>query len=269
LILGADFSPLEVGMAILVALAVEGGSLWMLRTGGGTPLHADISDERSRPISVAITPVVDDAPLLKLGSKIDPRKLPDRWVAPRPVERATPAAFPSPAAQHTPAAIPTTRVADAGQKPPSPTADLIKEVDLSVAMPEAGPSPVSTVQGAADGVKEGTETDPLKAHAVSLYKQKLNDWFSSRFPIRGKIPFETLKTLHATVSITFGSDRTVASFRMTNPSGNAVFDDTLHSSLSNIQSSGIEVPPPPPMYPDILGESRAFFFNCKDRSRCE
>jgi hypothetical protein len=185
------------------------------------------------------------------------------------VERATPQAFPSPAAPLTPAAIPTTAVADAGQRAPSPTAEITKQVDLTAPVPEAGPAPVSTVEGAEDGVKNGTETDPLKAHAVSLYKQRLNDWFSSRFPIRGKIPFETLKNLHATVVITFSSERTVAGFNITSPSGNAVFDDVLRSSLAGIQSSGTEVPPPPPMYPDILGESRAFFFNCKDRSRCE
>ena len=38
---------------------------------------------------------------------------------------------------------------------------------------------MSTVEGAADGVKEGTETDPLKAHAIDLYKAQLDRWFSS------------------------------------------------------------------------------------------
>ena len=265
----ADFSPLEIGLAALLALAVEAGSLALLRTRGGPLVHADISDERTRPMSVAITPVLDDAPLLKLGSKKDPKKLPDRWIAPRAVERAAPAAFPSPAAALHPAAIPTTQVPDAGEKTPPPNAEITKEVDLSAPVPEAGPAPVSATEGAADGVKDGTETDPLKAHAVSLYRVRLDDWFSSRFPIRGKVPFATLKGLRARVVVQITGERTVGSFTIAGPSGNATFDDTLHTALSAIVSAGSELPPPPPMYPDILRQSISLSFSCTNRSRCE
>jgi hypothetical protein len=265
----SDFSPLEIGVAALLALALELTSLGLLRAGGGRPVFADISDEKSRPISVAITPVLDDAPALKLGSKKDPHKLPDRWVAPRAVERAAPAAFPSPHAPLTPAAIPTTAVPDAGQRAPSPYAEITRQVDLSTPVPEAGPSPVSTVEGAADGVRNGTETDPLKAHAVSLYRSKLDEWFSAHFPIRGKVPFETLKGLRAKVVVQITGERTVGGYSITSPSGNATFDETLRSSLGSIQSSGAELPPPPPLYPDILQQSISLSFSCTTRSRCE
>ncbi len=146
-----NFTTAEFTLALLVAVLAQAGGLLLLKSGGGTALHADISDERARPMSVAITPMVDDAPLLKLGSPKQPGKLPDRWIAPRPVERTAAAAFPSPHAQATPQAIPTAAVADAGQKAPSPDAEVVKSADLLLTVPDAGPLPVSTIEGAADG----------------------------------------------------------------------------------------------------------------------
>jgi len=269
LTVAANFSFAEIGLGLVIAIAAEFGGLLLLRTGGGTPLRADISDEKARPISVAITPIVDEAPLLKLGSKRQPGRLPDRWTAPRPVARAEQKAFPSTHAPLTPQAIPTVGVADAGQKPPPPNAEITKQTDLSVDVPDAGRAPVTNEEGAADGVKEGTETDPLKAHAVSLYKVQLDRWFSAKFAIRGKIPFETLKTLKGTVVVQIGPDRTVTNFSLTKPSGNATFDEELRSTMANIVASGAELPPPPPAYPDVLGSSQAFSFHCTNRSSCE
>lgn len=264
----ANFSFAEIGLGLVIAVIAEFGGLLMLRTGGGTTLKADISDERSRPISVAITPIVDDAPLLKLGSKRQPGRLPDRWIAPKPVARAQQQAVPSPHASATPSAIPTVAVLDGG-KPPPLNAEVTKQTDLSVEVPDAGRAPVSNEEGAADGVKEGTETDPLKAHAVSLYRSQLDRWFSSKFAIRGKIPFDTLKTLKGTVVVQIGPDRTVTNFSLTKPSGNATFDEELRSTMAGIVASGAELPPPPPMYPDVLGSSQAFSFHCTNRSSCE
>jgi len=265
----ANYSIAEIGLGLVVAVFAELGGLLLLRTGGGTALRAEISDERARPMSVSITPIVDETPLLKLGSKRQPGRLPDRWVAPRPVARAAPAAFPSPHAPLTPQAIPTVGVSDAGLKPPPPNAEITKQTDLSIDVPDAGRAPISTEEGAADGVKEGTETDPLKAHAVSLYRSQLDRWFSAKFAIRGKIPFETLKTLKGTVVVQIGPDRTVTNFSLTKPSGNSTFDEELRSTMASIVASGAELPPPPPMYPDVLGSGQAFCFDCKNRGSCE
>jgi hypothetical protein len=263
-----EFPAGDFTLALGVAIAVQAGALALLKTSGGTPLRADISDEKVRPIAVAITPVPDEeAPLLKLGSKRQPNKLPDRWQAPKPVERAKAAATPSPLAQATPEAIPTTQVTDAG--PPPPDAEVTKQADLTVAVPDAGTPAVSNTEGAADGVKEGTEADPLKAHAISLYRAQLDGWFSSRFAIRGKIPFETLKTLRASVSVSITDGRTIGSFRIASPSGNPVFDEQLRATLAGIQSSGAELPPPPPLYPDILGQSLHLSFSCTTKRLCE
>src|SRR4051812_24323085 len=196
------------------------GGFLLLRTGGGTAVRADISDDLAKPISVAITPIVDDAPLLKLGSKRQPGKLPDRWIAPRPVERQAAAALPSPAALAHPSAIPTVPVSDAG-KPPPPDAQVAKQADLTIPVFDAGPAPVSTTEGALDGVKNGTETDPLKAHAVNMYRAQLGEWFRNRVHIKGKVPFDILKDLKATMQIRLSAERTVEGFTLVSPSGNA------------------------------------------------
>ena len=267
---GGEFSPAEVFVAAGIAVAVEIGSLFLLRSQGGTRLVADISDEHARPIAVSITPVLDDdAPVLKLGTKKQPGKLPDRWLAPRPVERAADRAFPSTRAQLVPQAIPNVPLARPDQAPPSPSADIAKQVDAPIAPSSQEPAPVSTVLGSPDGMRNGTETDPLKAHAVSLYRAQLDAWFSSRFSIRGKLPFEQLKTLKARAVLQITGERTVGSFTIVAPSGNATFDDAVRATLQSIQASQAELPPPPPLYPDILGQSRTVVFSCTNRSRCE
>jgi hypothetical protein len=263
-----NFLPTEIAVGVVVALLAQAGGLLLLKSGGGTALMADISDERARPMSVAITPVVDDTPLLKLGTKKQPGKLPDRWIAPRAVERTTAAAFPSPHAAPVPQAIPTVGVADAGQKP-SRDAEVVKQADLTLQVPEAGPAPVSTIEGAPDGVKEGTETDPLKAHAVDLYKATLTNWFMRRFDIRGKLPFDTLKSLRASAIVNISADRTVTGFTITKPSGNSVFDEQLRASLEAIVASGADLPAPPTNYPDILKSTQSLSFRCDIRSACE
>lgn len=259
----------DILLAAIVAVAVQAGMLTVLRISGGMPLKAP-PEELNRPISVAITPVIEieKLPALKLGSKPQPNKLPDLAPKPQPIERVEAAATPSTKAEPTPQAIPTTRVSDAG--PPPPDAEVAKAVDHTVTpSEEPRPEPVSTTEGSPDGVRGGTETDPLKAHAVSLYRAQLDSWFSSRFRIRGQIPFETLKGLRASVVVNVGSNRTVEGFRIVSPSGDEIFDSKLRASLEAIQSSGAELPPPPPMYPDILGQSLSLSFSCTNRRLCE
>jgi hypothetical protein len=45
----------------------------------------------------------------------------------------------------------------------------------------------------------------------------------------------------------------VTAFSITKPSGNAVFDAKVNSTLAGMV--GQELPPPPPLYPDILGST--------------
>ena len=259
-------------VAAVIAVAIQIVTVAILHISGGAPLPKKAID--NTPISVAIQPVVEipkpaePLPALKLGSEPQPNKLPDMAPKPTPVSRVEASATPSTKAEPKPEAIPTTQVTDAG--PPPPDAEVTKDVDPNIPPVEnPGPAPVHSTEGAPDGVPGGTETDPLKAHAVSLYRSQLDAWFSARFRIRGAIPFDELKNLRAKVVVEVSEDRTVKSFRIVTPSGNDVFDTKLRESLEAIRASDAELPPPPPMYPDILGQTLSLSFSCTNRRLCE
>jgi hypothetical protein len=53
------------------------------------------------------------------------------------------------------------------------------------------------------------------------------------------------------------------------PSGEPTFDAEVQATLARIQSSGTELPAPPPNYPEILGKSQPIGFQCTIRRQCE
>jgi hypothetical protein len=224
-------------------------------------VEADISNENARPIAVAITPV------LKLGSKT-----PSPWQRrPAPVAAKTPPApLPSPQAEKTPETIPTTHAIDAST--PLPKVDAGKPqpaAPAESASASAVTQPAASTEGSEQGAVNGTETDPLKARAADIYRSQLMQWFQSRFHIPGKIPFDELKNLRAQVTVTVTPQRTVGGFSIDSPSGNATFDAEVRATLSQIQSSGVELPAPPPMYPDILHTTLPVGFKCTVKQYCE
>ncbi len=226
-------------------------------------VQADISNDNGQPIAVSITPV------LKLGTK-NPGKLPSHWQRKAPSAAKspppTPAALPSPLAEKTPEAIPKTSVPDASVPP---VASETKHVDLANPTAPETPATTSSTEGSEQGAANGTETDPLKARAVDMYKAQLGGWFVSHFEIRGKVPFDKLKTLRALVSVTVTADRRVGSANVLKPSGDATFDGEVQAALSRIQSGGAELPAPPPMYPDMLDKPFTVKFDCTSQKLCE
>jgi hypothetical protein len=110
--------------------------------------------------------------------------------------------------------------------------------------------PSSTERGGEDGVKEGTETDPLKARAVDQYSAKLIAWFRQGFsaPV-DEIECETLVGLEAKVTARIGPNREVLSYTMKS-SGNQIFDERVRAAME--MHVGQSVPPPPPNYPHLL-----------------
>lgn len=246
------FTPLEVGAAVLFALVLECGFFVLLVVAGSNRAEIQAKDEQlKREVPIAVKPVLDELPLLKLGGKRVRAKLPDMWKKQAPVKRYKAASAPSPKAGKTPDAIPTTEVTDA--EAPPPDAELAKEVDpeLLDATPDSE-VPNLDEEGAADGVKEGTEADPLKARAADLYRIKITAWFNARFrPPADQIPCEELKGLSAAVSANVGPDRSVVGFSLSRPSGNPIFDAKVNATMAG--TVGQVLPPPPPLYPDILG----------------
>lgn len=208
-------------------------------------------------IPISVKPILDDLPLLKQGGKKVRPKLPDMWKKNPPVQRFEAASAPSPKAAKTPEAIPSSRLAKLDASAPPPDAEVAKQVDQVLL--DAGPDAEPTVEGegSPDGVKEGTETDPLKARALSAYHAKILSFLNRRFvapsPEEAQVTCEEAKKLNASAQVTIGGDRQITAFSVTRPSGNGVFDARVQSTLSAMV--GEQLPPPPPLYPDILQSS--------------
>jgi hypothetical protein len=248
------FKSREVALAVLLAILVEGGMLLLWVYAGAGSAHVVAAPiEGPREIPIAVKPVVDETPLLKLGGK-KKAKLPDMWKKQAPVQRFEQTSAPSAKAAKTPEAIPSSKLTPLDASAPPPDAELAKQVDqqLTDAAPDAAPTVEG--EGSPDGVKEGTEADPLKARAVSAYYGKLQGWFNARFrpPTEGA-PCAELKKLGASVVVTVTADRSVGGYSLVKPSGNSDFDARVRTMLDGAQ--GEQLPPPPPLYPDILGQS--------------
>ncbi len=245
------FLPREFALAAFLAGAVELGLFVLLITAGQNRTkivaHETLPPEE---IPIAVKPVMDDLPLLKLGSKRVKMKLPDMWKKLAPVERVEEKSAPSEKAAKTPDAIPTTPVATADAAAPPPDAALAKEVDqklLDAAAPKDEPNLPN--EGASDGSKNGTETDPLKARASNLYREKLIAWFQVRFLQPANIACDVLHGLSATASVTVGSNRVITGYSLSRASNNGAFDAKVKATLDALV--GQELPPPPPLYPNL------------------
>jgi hypothetical protein len=256
------FDVQEVVIACAVAILAQLGFLAAFSLPPPKLVNADISDENAQPIAVSITPV------LKLGSKAA-AKLPTQWQRAKPVAKQAKAAVPSQEASKTVEAIPKTSVADAAVAPVVVDASAVEQPNLTVHEDAGAAAPVASTQGSEQGAANGTETDPLKARAADMYRDQLAAWFGAHFEIRGKLPFDKLKTLHATARVTVTADRKVGGFVIVRQSGDATFDQEVESTLQRIQSSGVELPAPPQMYPDMLGATRDVGFACNVRRSCE
>jgi hypothetical protein len=263
-----NFEPHEVALSIAGTAGVLTAFFTLLIVAGQNTAHVQAKEpppEKEVPMSVR--PVLDDLPLLKLGGKKVRTKLPDMWRKNPPVQRFEAASAPSPKASKSPDAIPDSKLAKPDAAAPPPDAEIAKKVDQVLL--DAGPdaAPVVEGEGHPDGVKEGTETDPLKARAVSQYRAKILAWFNARFrqPL-GEVPCSELKKLGTSVSVSVGGDRRVTAYSVTNASGNGVFDERARSTMDRIV--GEELPPPPPLYPDILGTTIPVRFSGRE-AQCD
>lgn len=228
--------------------------------------------EEAHPKSTAVKVIAlpdMDAPLLKLGGKPDPTKLPDRFVKKSAKARVEEKATVSAAADKSIEAIPPPDIPVA-EKPlpsPPPDAEVTKQVDSPV-VPTEAPAPPSNVPvaGHSDGVAEGTETDPLKARAVDLYRARLIAWFASRFRVTGSgLPQEELIKYRALATVDIGADRTVKGYTLSS-SGNTTFDAAARAALEG--SKGQSLPAPPDNYPDVVQSRISLTFVCKE-NRCD
>ncbi len=252
------FTSREIVAAAIFAALLQTGFFTILVLAGQARGEIAVKEKvEPKPVPIKVKPVMDELPLLKLGSKKDMKpKLPDMWKkqAPVPVKRYEESSAPTEKAEDTPEAIPTSKLVEKDKEPPpDEDAETVKELDAELEKQEEEPeeAPQMNEEGAADGVAEGTETDPLKARAVDMYRRKILGWFNARFrPPQGEIPCEVLKALGASVAVQVGGDRTITGYSITSPSGNPIFDAKVKATLDGMK--GQQLPPPPPLYPDIL-----------------
>jgi hypothetical protein len=162
---------------------------------------------------------------------------------------------------------PDVTVADAGAPLPPPGAEVAKQVDPPALVVVDAGEPANVDQaGHADGVREGTETDPLKARAVDLYRAKIAAWFSSRFGVRGSgLAPEELHKLQVRAVVHIGAGHEVTGYALV-PSGNAAFDGAAKTALE--AAKGQAIPPPPENYPDIEQAQINVTFVCR-ANRCD
>ncbi len=240
------FSPSEVSLALGGAIVVEVALVALLMVAGaGTALSSqDVAPPPDVPIEV--TPVIEDMPLLKLGSKSE-SQLPDMWRKPTPKKRYEDKSAPSTKAdKDVPEELPTNELAKSDETPAPEDAELAKKVDEDILEdPEPEDAPNLAEEGESDGVVGGTETDPLKAFVIDQYKAKLIAWFKRGFSApQGQEYCDLFVRVSANVS----ADRTVMSFTMV-PSGNANFDAKVRAHMDG--KVGKQLPPPPPKYPEL------------------
>ncbi|MGC4091834.1 MAG: hypothetical protein QM756_28915 [Polyangiaceae bacterium] len=251
------FEPHEIALSTTGSAAVVTAFLALLVFAGqNRAVVKAVEAPAEKLVPMQVRPVLDDLPLLKLGGK-KRAKLPDMWKKNAPVQRFETSSAPSTKAAKTPDAIPDSPLAkpDAAAPPP-PDADVAKQVDQTL-LDAGDKTPTVEGEGSPDGVKEGTETDPLKARAVSAYRAKLISWFDVRFrPPESGIPCAELKKLGSSVSVQVSGDRRVGAYSVSSPSGNSVFDERVRTTLDRVV--GEELPPPPPLYPDILSSTLSF-----------
>ena len=124
------FLPRELALALILAAGVEAGLFGLFIVAGINKAKV-VAHEAEAPeeIPIAVKPIMDDLPLLKLGSKKVKAKLPDMWTKQAPVQRFEETSAPSEKAEKTVQAIPTSRVATKDAEAPPPDAAIAKEVD--------------------------------------------------------------------------------------------------------------------------------------------
>jgi hypothetical protein len=254
------FRPTDVVIAVVSTAGVQVALFLAFFSTSSSAIRANISDDNARPIAVAITPV-SSVP----GPPHRVPRLPPAWQ-----RHARSAASAEPRA--------STKIARDTAEPPDQTEAQEATKSVEPAPPttdnperqdHAPFDDASPFENSDDGASDGDDASGLKTRAINLYRLELVSWFMSKFEIRGKLPFDTLKNLRAVATVSVSTDHTVTGYRLAVESENAVFDEQVRSTLTKIRESGAPLPPPPPLYPELLGSSLSVSFKCTARKDCE
>ncbi len=229
---------MAVGIAITIAIHAVPIALLVLKATfpdlGGKPTEEPFI---ARPVVAAA--------LLRLGKPIDPSQLPDRLVP-----RA------STAPKHEVVASrdnePKKHEMDAGPPPPN-----AKESDISRLMSKSDPFAEDggrdrPVEGRAEGVEGGTETDPNKVHAGDMYAAKLGQFLHDRWQYPTVISQGEANRLCVVYQVALNRFMNVWHLRIepVKKSGNELFDDSAREMLQKLLDEHTALPQPPPEVQD-------------------
>lgn len=267
------FRPSDLAIALLSTGLVQAALFWVLFSASSSAVRANISDDNARPIAVAITPVSSLATARPAGGAL-PRAWQRHTRGPSTDvhaggKTAHPAVPPSErGAEETSPSPPT----EPNPSPPDPDSLGAAQATAQAQDPardsDASPFASSSADDG-DGDSDSDRGDGLKARAINLYRAELVSWFMSKFEIRGKLPFDLLRGLRAVAAVSLTADHTVTGYHLIVVSGNPVFDAQVRASLAGIEESGAPLPPPPPLYPELLGNTLSVSFQCTARKDCE
>lgn len=227
----------EVALGLCLAIALHALPVALLALGAVFPAHEDDVHEVPKPVIAAS--------LLKLGKPIDPKKLPDRIVPRRPE---------APKQEKVASREdPLKKKEDAGAPPPpdakeSDLANLIKKTDPFAE--DAGK--VRPEEGSAQGLAEGTATDPSKVKAGDMYAAQLAKFFRDRWTIPSVISQGDANRLCVTFQISIGPRMVIWHVRPepVKKSSNDLFDDSARSMLQKLLDDRAPLPEPPPEVQD-------------------
>lgn len=270
------YRTVDVALALLAAVAVEVAIYVVFAT--HVELRSVKVDAPKPPpeVAIAVQPILDDVPLLKLGGKKKPQTLPSMWRKPTPQKRYKDVSAASTKAEKTLPKEPQEErapLAKQEEELPPEDAELAKEVDEDIPEPDEKEDINWDEEGAEDGVAEGTETDPLKAFVLNQYRAKILSWFKRGFVVPSdRIDCATLKGLNTRVTAVVGGGRTVSSYSVTGASGNSIFDRRVTSHMD--RKVGQQLPPPPPKYPEFSEPAvhlnfSGKFAGCKDAAKAK
>ncbi len=252
------FTNLEIGLAIAGSFLIQASFVTVLTFGIDQKIEKPTFSPNES--SVKVTPVIDlDSPMLKYGNK--KYKLPEAWIPKvKPVEpdqsfvstKTDPLSKPPVDSNKPLASASTPPPLDSSQTSPSATI-----LTSSSAVP---------TDGHESGTIGGTETDPLKARAISQYRGRVVGWLTARFGVHGTgLSQEELKALKVSATVQIGGDRSVLSYSIQS-SGNAAFDAAAKRALDSVV--GTSIPQPPEAYPDIVKSQIQVTFVCT-KGQCD
>jgi TonB C terminal len=179
-----------------------------------------------------------EARFVKLGKKLDPKKLPNRKV---PMKTTAP-----------PQGVAVSKVMEPPkpEKPPEerppepPEEDLLTRLgDRAQAFAEIAEQ--QEQEGDPGGIAEGTETE---ARAGDLYRGQLVSFFKRGWTIPTTLDDTSHLVTRAAVEITAGFH--VGAHEIVKSSGNALFDQSVEDRFNELRAQGTTLPEPPPEVAD-------------------